>query len=91
MLIQQSLGVVAHILPVHNCTGVLPSAYPSRVFQKLRLVNRTDSESSAIITAGIALFESAGRDSAIALLCTSGVHLRTIARVLFRPGERRGY
>jgi hypothetical protein len=89
MLIQQSLGVVAHILPVHNRAGVLPSTYPSRVFQKLRLVNRTDCESSAIITAAIALFESAGRDSGIAFLCISGVHIRTIARVLFRPGERR--
>lgn len=89
MLNQGSQGVVAHILPVHKRTGVLPRSYPHIVFQKLRLVSRTDSNSAAIITAGIALFQSAGRDPAVALLCASGVHLRTIARVLFRPGERR--
>lgn len=86
---QGSQGVVAHILPVRKRACVLPRSYPYMVFQKLRLVNRTDSERAAIITAGIVLLQSVGRDPAIAFLCTSGVHLRTIARELFWPDERR--
>lgn len=55
----------------------------------LRLVGRTDKTTAGVVEAGIARFCSSGHQAAIDFLSTKGIPLRTIARVLWRPRERR--
>jgi len=81
--------VIGEITPCKQREFPPPPRQPGLRFMPLRLVGRNDKIMENVVEAGVARFLASGHQAAIDFLSTRGVPLRTIARVLWRPRERR--
>lgn len=80
--------LIAHILPVRQRAFHAPQFRQAHA-PVLRLANRQDERAAAIIEEGIRYQLQRGSNAAVDYLCTQGISLRIIGRVLFRPHLRR--
>lgn len=82
--------VIGEITPCKQREFPPPQRVANLPFTPLRLVGRRDKLTESVVEAGVARFMTSGHQAAIDFLSTRGIPLRTIARVLWRPRERRG-
>jgi hypothetical protein len=82
--------VIGQITPCQQREFPPPPQVTSLCFAPLRLVGRRDKLTETVVEAGVARFMTSGHQAAIDFLSTRGIPLKTIARVLWRPRERRG-
>lgn len=81
--------VVAHILPLRQRDFQAPRLRPHRAPRLRVLVSRSDLRQAALLDQGITYGALRGLHAAVDFLCEQHIALPTIARVLFRAGQRR--